>query len=242
MPYGDDYDPRTDPPGYPVDAPEPDARSMADEMRERLRRVLLDAEHDEWCIGMTDAEYVAQGPDGPPVVMCGCGVFAPVIAEATASTGEMTTSRPGGTAVYEASDPIKSTLALIDPTQVYTPQDVELHILDVLYRLEVGALFERETIQEHHRAQQEFDMAYQKAIHLSGESSADKRKAAATVACETQANAAMQAKMLKDAAKATMHNLRAILTGYQSVGRSIQSAYQGGGSQGASPQQGSYRR
>ncbi len=150
--------------------------------------------------------------------------------------------RPGGTLTYEAADPIASTLALIDPSEQYTPVDVERHILDVLYRLETGALFERETVVKAYQTAQEYTLAYEKAIHLSEQSSADKRKAEATVKTETQFRAMSEAKMLKEAAKQTMHNLRAILSGYQSTARSVGSAYQAGGSQGGTPSQGSYPR
>jgi hypothetical protein len=188
----------------------------------------LKARGHKVCDWSGSARYEPSGPEGP-VVVCGCGEFYNVDPPSAAET---TTA---ATLPYVARDPIESTLALIDPAEQYTPVDVERHILDVLYRLEVGALFERETIQKAYATQQAFDMAYNLAIHQSEQSSADRRKAEAMVNCQEQFEAATEAKMLKEAAKQTMHNLRAILSGYQSTARSVGSAYQAGGSQGGVP-------
>lgn len=141
----------------------------------------------------------------------------------------------GGSAVAEAADPIRSTLALIDPTEVYTPEDVERHILDTLYRLETGALFERETVVQAWKTAQAFDLKYNACIATSTGGSQDVRKAMAMNDCATEYAEMLEAKMMKEAVKQTMHNLRAVLSGYQSTARSVGSAYQAGGSQGAPP-------
>jgi hypothetical protein len=141
----------------------------------------------------------------------------------------------GGALAYEPADPIRSTLALIDPTEVYGPEDVERHILDVLYRLETGALMERETIQVAYRTAQAFDTKYNAYVAANTGGAADVRKASAMVHCQHENDAMIDAKMLKEAVKQTMHNLRAVLSGYQSTARSVGSTYQAGGSQGAPP-------
>lgn len=141
----------------------------------------------------------------------------------------------GGTALAEAADPIRSTLALIDPTEVYGPEDVERHILDTLYRLETGALFERETVVKAWQTGQTFDLKYNACIATSTGGSADVRKAMAMNDCAAEYTEMLEAKMMKEAVKQTMHNLRAVLSGYQSTARSVGSAYQAGGSQGAPP-------
>lgn len=208
------------------------AGDLSDQLLLRLRATLIGTGHND-CAGLVDAVFMPDGPDGLPVAMCGCGVFAPLV-ERDEPNGLAPTV--GGTASYAAADPIQSTLALIDPTEMYTPQDVELHILDVLYRLETGALFERETVREAYRTAQEYTIAFETAIHESQQSSADRRKAEATVKTQDQFRAMTEAKMMKEAAKQTMHNLRAVLTGYQSVARSVGSTYDAGGSHGAPPQ------
>jgi hypothetical protein len=141
----------------------------------------------------------------------------------------------GGPLAYEPADPIRSTLALIDPTEVYGPEDVERHILDVLYRLETGALMERETIVSAYRTAQAFEMKYNAYVAANTGGAADVRKAGAMVHCQPEYDAMIDAKMLKEAVKQTMHNLRAVLSGYQSTARSVGNTYQAGGSQGAPP-------
>lgn len=139
----------------------------------------------------------------------------------------------GGHDLPAPADPIRATLALIDPTQIYTPEDVERHILEVLHRLETGALFERETVEAASATEMAFTRKFNAAVDASEQSAADRRKAEAMVKADAEYEAMMQAKMVKEAVKQTMHNLRAVLSGYQSTARSVGSAYQAGGSQGA---------
>lgn len=160
-------------------------------------------------------------------VVCGCGEFAEMTAPPAPDQ-----PAPGGTLQRVAMDPIESTLALIDPNEQYTPIDVERHILDVLARLETGALFERETVRAEYDAKTAFERAYWQALNESQASSSDRRKADAMVTCADLHETLIQAEMLAKAAKATMHNLRAILSGYQSTARSVGAAYQAGGSPG----------
>ncbi len=206
-----------------------------------------------WCIRVLDkaghsgcgyAQTARYMPE-EGVVVCGCGQFtdAPVIEpepsgdepdEVLAAHAASTVARRGGTAPYVATDPIQSTLALIDPTDTYTPDELERHILDVLARLETGALFERECIVAANTAVDAWDRAYWRAFHACEATSDGKRKAAAMVACDdaglTQEK--FEAESLKEAVKATMHNLRAVLSGYQSVAKSVTAAYNPGGSAG----------
>lgn len=157
-------------------------------------------------------------------VVCGCGVFLEPPADL------VTTQE----AALAPADPISSTLALIDPTKIYTPVEVEYHILDVVSRLETGALFERECILAAGKAQADYNRLFFATIHTSQQTSELKRKAEAEVACEEAGLTAArdEAAMMAAAIKATMHNLRAILSGYQSTSRSVQAAYQAGGSPG----------
>ncbi len=204
-----------------------DALDIATELQERCRESLRAAGHGE-CEYLERASY---NPEAGAVV-CGCGVFVDMIPGAPPAvrpSAELVAQPP---ALVQARDPIEATLALIDPAEQYTPVDVERHILEVLYRLETGALFERETIRQHHLAEVAFERAYWRAHDASQASAADRRKADAMTKCEAEHLALMEAKYLKEAAKQTMHNLRAVLSGYQSTARSVGAAYQAGGSNG----------
>lgn len=211
-----------------------DAETYAAELKQRCLTVLHDVEHlpCEW------SDAARYEPDSGAVV-CGCGEFAEMPDGLQATVDGEAAGTPivakGGTLTYEARDPIDSTLALIDPSEVYSPVDVERHILDVLARLETGALFERETVRAEYDAKTAFERAYWRALNASTEGSADRRKADAMVQCEQLHEALIQAEFLAKAAKATMHNLRAVLSGYQSTARSVGAAYQAGGSQGGVP-------
>lgn len=215
-----------------------DSPSYGAEIGRRVIAALAAAGHTD-CSFLAESGYIVESG----AAVCGCGVFAEYIdtvdqdAEAADRAAQRAARQRGGTVPYEAADPIASTLALIDPTEVYGPADVERHILDVLYRLETGALFERETVVKAWQTRQAYDIKFAATVHTSDASSADRRKAEAQVACEAEYREMADAAMMKEAVKQTMHNLRAILSGYQSTARSVGSAYQGGGSQGAAPEQ-----
>lgn len=213
--------------------------------------------------GHGTCEYLQQARYEPAsgAVVCGCGEFEPWsddpdsppwapgersdAAEAVQLQGDADAAdraaraalaQRDGNALPEAADPIRSTLALIDPTEVYGPEDVERHILDTLYRLETGALFERETVVAAYNAEKAFNVKYNAFVadNATG-GAADVRKAQAMQHCEPEYLELVDAKMMKEAVKQTMHNLRAVLSGYQSTARSVGSAYQAGGSQGDVP-------
>lgn len=200
-----------------------DAPESAGQLSRRCIDILRSVGHTD-CHLLTDVQWIPRGGDVPPAVVCGCGFMATDQYQAPADS----------TKPYESRDPIRATLDLIDPTQTYTPEQVEQHILDVLYRLETGALFERECIQIAESAVAEFNRVYWATIHSSELASELKRKAEAEVECEQRGltKARDEAKMMRSAASAALHNLRAVLSGYQSVAKSITAAYNPGGSAG----------
>lgn len=195
-----------------------DAQEYALRLREQLRVTLSRAGHSE-CSFVGGAEWI---PDQGAAV-CGCGWF-------TQWSGPV--ADPASQDQVPATDPLATTLDLIDPTTIYTPEDVERHILEVLWRLETGAKFERASVEALFVAQREFDRAFNRAVDESEESAADRRKASAMVSCEKLADVLHDAKMEREAVKATLHNLRSVLSGYQSVARSVGATYQAGGSPG----------
>jgi hypothetical protein len=170
---------------------------------------------------------------------CGCGHLVrrgfplghePDAAEAEAEgTGTLVT-RPGPAApAYHPDDPIAATIALIDPTRIYTPDEVNRHILDCNARLERGAHFERAAIEAEAEASAEWQRAFDLAVLNSEYGAADTRKADAMVQTAELHAAMTRAKMVREAIKSTMHNLRGVLSGYQSVGRSVGTTYNAAG-------------
>lgn len=232
-PYADDIEDK-------VDHVPAGSQDYAAELGRWCRRALESHGHTD-CRWLTSARYVPESG----AVICGCGEFVPapvVHTDHEGPGGEEGERNPSaarraqvaGSVPYEAADPIASTLALIDPSEIYTPDMVERHILDVLARLETGALFERECIVRFDRAATEWNRVYFATIHTSDQTSELKRKAEAEVTCQEAGLTAErdEAKMLMGAAKATMHNLRSVLSGYQSVAKSVTAAYSPGGSAG----------
>lgn len=211
----DDYDE-----GFPSEP----AGELA-QVANRSARSILEASGHTGCPLLARARY----EPASEAVVCGCGEFTDPPTDPM--SGEVVA---GGTQEYQPGDPIKSTLNLIDAQQVYTPVDVERHILDVVTRLETGALFERQCIVRAAAAQAAWDRLFFATIHTSQQTSELKRKAEAEVACEKAGLTAErdESRMMAAAIKATMHNLRAVLSGYQSTSSSIRSAYQAGGAPG----------
>lgn len=173
--------------------------------------------------------YPAEPGQETPFVACGCGQVLDALPLSTSSASGgfpgLPTAEPSGALV--ALDPVQSVLALIDPTKVYGPAEVEEHILDCVSRLETGAVFERECILREHEARTAYERAYNRAMVATTGGAADMRKAQAFTETEAEYEAFREAEMLVKAVKATMHNLRSVLSGYQSVASSIRAAYQG---------------
>lgn len=238
------------------DREEPTAGEYASQLAQRVRAVLAAEGHTE-CALLGQATYDAASG----CAVCGCGVFGLLDgnqpdsppwdvnersdaaesaqlwedADAADRAANAALAQRGGTPPVQAADPISSTLALIDPTEVYGPEDVERHILDTLWRLETGALFERETVIKAWETEQAFTAKFNARVLVNGGLRTDLCKAQSMVDCAEEQAAMAEAKMMKEAVKQTMHNLRAVLSGYQSTARSVGSAYQAGGSQGAPP-------
>lgn len=103
----------------------------------------------------------------------------------------------------------------------YTPEEVELEIVGILSRIERGAGFQTTVVEELAAARLEFDLAYARAIIRTTSRSKELREAEATLACQEQYE---RWKLLELKAKTTadgMHNLRSMLSGFQSVAKSI---------------------
>jgi hypothetical protein len=127
------------------------------------------------------------------------------------------------------TDPIESRLVAIDPTRIYTSTDIELQLVSIEARLEAGQLFQRVWEMRALAAKIAYTLAYEQAISESDAPSADRRKAEATLACREELEAKLTAETMAKAVADTMHNLRSMLSGYQSIARSIGASMSVGG-------------
>lgn len=169
----------------------------------------------------TDREFDAQAPipDEPPWNVDGAATEVP----------------PAGLAPVAPAvllDRLSRDLDHVNPHAHYTPEMLEQQILDVVRRIDAGTLYESELIGRAYATAQAYELAFAKARARSEGGAADDRKAAALVSCEDEFQAMTEAEMMKKIVAAAMHNLRASLSGYQSVLRSIGASYQTGGSPG----------
>jgi len=121
----------------------------------------------------------------------------------------------------EELDPLTGRLAPLDPTLPYTPADVELKIVEILRQLENSELFLRQQLARLHQATHNLDLRYNLAIRKSDARAADQRKADAWIETEKERREATEAEMLVRALRDSQHNLRAQLSGFQSVARSL---------------------
>jgi len=134
----------------------------------------------------------------------------------------------------DPGDPITTPLVLIDPTQPYDSAMVEEHILDAVARLERGSHFQRVCMEEYAESVLAYELKYARALLQADKDggAADVRKARAMIMCEQEYVTRHVAKMKCSAIETTMHSLRSVLSGYQSVSSSIRAAYGGTGRQG----------
>lgn len=140
----------------------------------------------------------------------------------------------------DPADPILARLVVIDPTQPYDSKMVEEHLLDAVARLERGGHYERVCAEDYADKKLKYHMAHARARLRAkkecGGSEGD-RDAWAAVECEAEFVDQMIAKMKLDAIKGTMHTLRSIVSAYQSIGRSIASAFSTYGGNNTGPRE-----
>jgi hypothetical protein len=124
----------------------------------------------------------------------------------------------------ESDDPVSSALRPIDPTMPYTPFDVELQMVELLRRMDNGERFLRVAISRLQAAEHAYILKHAWAINRSQARAQDQRDAEAVLACADERYEMSEAKALVSALKGTMHNIRAQLDGFRSVGRSVSEA------------------
>jgi hypothetical protein len=126
-----------------------------------------------------------------------------------------------------SDDPIWAHTHPLDPDEPYTPVDVEHQMVDILRRLETGEKFLRQQLARLHAAEHAYTMRHALALATSEQRAADQRAAEAVLACEHESYEMTEAKMLVSALKGTLHTLRAQLSGFQSVAKSISQSLNG---------------
>jgi hypothetical protein len=128
--------------------------------------------------------------------------------------------------IVEAEDPITSALTVIDPTMPYTPAEIESQLIDLAARLERGVHFQRGWEEQNYRDKLAFELEYNRKLLESERTSADLRKADAIGQCEELFKAKAISDMMVRAVRETMHNLRSLQSGYQTISNSIKSSTQ----------------
>lgn len=123
--------------------------------------------------------------------------------------------------VVPAEDPIAARVVTIDPTMPYGPQDVEHQLLDISGRIERGVHFQRYWEERQFAAKATYVLkSARERLNAKG-SAKDMRDAAVTVACAEEWQELELCEAMVRAVRETMHNLRSLQSGYQTVARSV---------------------
>lgn len=123
--------------------------------------------------------------------------------------------------VVPAEDPLAARVVTIDPTQPYGPLDVEHQLLDIAQRLERGVHFQRYWEERQFAAKAAYvQKSARERLKATG-GARDVRDAAVIVACAEEWTELELCEAMVRAVRETMHNLRSLQTGYQTVARSV---------------------
>lgn len=200
------YDPPLGP--EPCDTPPEDGHLMC-EMHEELGPMVSTDQADEWDQRNGIVKHAISA--------------APVATDEPEPLGDVVPF--AGTPIFPTEaqdlDPLTNTLAPLDPTIDYTPADVELKIVAILNQLERSEKFLRQQMARLHQATHNRDFRYNLAISQSNAKAADQRKADAWLATKDDQKEVTEAEALVRALRDAQHNLRSMLSGFQSVARSI---------------------
>lgn len=118
---------------------------------------------------------------------------------------------------------------LVGGDRPYTPDEVEREIVDTLDRLERGAGFLTTREEQRSAAKMAYEIAFAKARFHSDGRSSEQRNDDALLQCLDLYEEWQQLELVCRTAREGLHNLRAKLSGLQSVLRSVGSALGGGG-------------
>jgi hypothetical protein len=124
--------------------------------------------------------------------------------------------------VVQAEDPLNARVAIIDPTQPYTPAMVERQLLDIEARLERGIHYQRYWEEREFAAESVYtDKAARVRWDKRDVGAKDVRDAAVQVECREEWQELLLCRSMVRAMRETMHTLRSLQSGYQTVSRSV---------------------
>lgn len=139
---------------------------------------------------------------------------------------------PGEVAPPEQVAPPPRLLDRLRTGQVITPMDVEASLVALVEKLDQGVAFQSEQERKLARMEEEYRVAYARALLASGERSADLRKARAEVATAELGDELAVQRVVVKTTRDAMHNLRSMMTGVQTIARSVAASYGVGGGPG----------
>jgi hypothetical protein len=212
----------TERPSIWCDAMVPDGQESMDQCSDRTGPESPDFlcnQHADYSGSGASGQYYENGKVVP--------LDAPAAAEPTEGKAlAVTGPEPGsGTPILptdpDSQDPVMGFLPPLDPTQVYTPKDVEIGILEILRKLQNGDYFLREQLARLHKADHALMMKYELKVSTSNARAQDQRKAEARLACSREIYEQSEADMLVRATRDSLHSLRSQLMGLQTVARSL---------------------
>lgn len=122
-------------------------------------------------------------------------------------------------------------LGMLQDGRPVTPNDIEQGLVAVLSRLDAGVSWQTREEQRLQQLDTAYQLAYARAL-VGAKGAADVRKAFALLACEPMfVELQVQTAKVK-AMREALHNLRSLLSGLQTIGRSVGASLQAGGGNG----------
>ena len=201
------------------------------EMRDRFERNPHDPEARAWVLGHETAtgdpveEHAARKEtvDLPPIPDERNDMYA------VSPRGTLPAPVTGSGVIPQ--DPLSARVVTIDPTKPYGPQDVELQLLEVENKLERGMHAQRYWEERSAAAEMEWEIIYNKArAKVIGFGGSEKDRHAlclqdpdVELAYRERHLAAAMVRMMRE----SMHNLRSLQSGYQTLSRSVENTYRG---------------
>jgi hypothetical protein len=128
-------------------------------------------------------------------------------------------------------DPLSARVVTIDPSRPYSPADVELQLLEVENKLERGIHAQRYWEERAAAAAIEWEIIYNKArASVIGHGGSEKDRHAlclqnpeVELAFREMSGSSAMVRMMRE----SMHNLRSLQSGYQTLSRSVENSYRG---------------
>lgn len=216
-----------------------DATRADQTLRRNLRLAQIEAGHQD-CDKYDDAPQFISGVG----ILCGCkAIIGPVEQSGQQEAAELATTvgvdevaaaeqqeaalvRMGSDILREhVPGVIQAAIAAIDPTMPYGPREIEEQILDATTRLDRAIAYEAALIVAQFETEKDYKLARARAVWAAQGSNVQKQAAAADIAVEDAFREMVTAQQVCAAMKSVTHSLRSVLSGYQSLAKSVAAAY-----------------